>query len=198
VVVGWCHAFGSQIQSGCDQPMVAGETSCCCSACGVVCRGRFRGCAQVWAMGPDVPVVVDVHPRFHVRDQPEVPTTIDDADPCSKAANNSGYRVGDLKSRGGSHFLVVAVDEGVDVGAAIDGIAGLLDQMSRARSGRRATGDPTVAIEASTAGAPEAQGSTENPSTSGAAAGSTAFAVGSGRAFRKSRYSSRFPGWTTE
>jgi len=32
--------------------MRAGESACSCPQCGVVCRGRFAGCAEVWARGP--------------------------------------------------------------------------------------------------------------------------------------------------
>ena len=42
--------------------MTAGATSCSCTICGTVCRGRFAGCAAVWARGPrEVPVDA---PRF--------------------------------------------------------------------------------------------------------------------------------------
>ena len=32
--------------------MTAGETSCQCAECGVVCAGRFAGCVSVWRRGP--------------------------------------------------------------------------------------------------------------------------------------------------
>ncbi|PZS17402.1 MAG: hypothetical protein DLM54_09675 [Acidimicrobiales bacterium] len=32
--------------------MVAGEESCACPQCGVVCTGRFSACAEVWLGGP--------------------------------------------------------------------------------------------------------------------------------------------------
>lgn len=50
--MGWCHEFGSQIEEGCDHPMMAGEAACSCEVCGVSCPGRFAGCATVWARGP--------------------------------------------------------------------------------------------------------------------------------------------------
>ncbi|TMK86440.1 MAG: hypothetical protein E6G57_12280, partial [Actinobacteria bacterium] len=50
--MGWCHEFGPQIREGCGHPMRAGESVCACPQCGVVCRGRFAGCAEVWARGP--------------------------------------------------------------------------------------------------------------------------------------------------
>jgi DNA-binding SARP family transcriptional activator len=50
--MGWCHEFGPQIREGCGHPMRAGESACVCTQCGVVCRGRFAGCAEVWARGP--------------------------------------------------------------------------------------------------------------------------------------------------
>lgn len=50
--MGWCHEFGSQIREGCGHPMTAGDTSCSCSTCGVVCTGRFSACSAVWARGP--------------------------------------------------------------------------------------------------------------------------------------------------
>src|SRR5437764_9978713 len=50
--MGWCHEFGPQIREGCGHPMRAGESACSCPQCGVVCRGRFAGCAEVWARGP--------------------------------------------------------------------------------------------------------------------------------------------------
>lgn len=52
VDMGWCHEFGSQIRDGCGHLMRAGETSCSCSDCGVVCKGRFSACDAVWARGP--------------------------------------------------------------------------------------------------------------------------------------------------
>src|SRR4051794_30166096 len=50
--MGWCHEFGPQIREGCGHPMRAGESACSCPQCGVICRGRFAGCAEVWARGP--------------------------------------------------------------------------------------------------------------------------------------------------
>lgn len=50
--MGWCQAFGPQIQPGCDHSMVAGPNSCSCPQCGVVCKGKFAGCTAVWAAGP--------------------------------------------------------------------------------------------------------------------------------------------------
>ncbi|MEA2900320.1 MAG: hypothetical protein QOH36_207 [Actinomycetota bacterium] len=50
--MGLCHDFGSQIAEGCGHPMRAGLASCTCDVCGVVCEGRFEGCAEVWARGP--------------------------------------------------------------------------------------------------------------------------------------------------
>lgn len=50
--MGWCHEFGSQIAEGCDHPMTAGSSSCHCEQCGIVCEGKFAGCASVWAAGP--------------------------------------------------------------------------------------------------------------------------------------------------
>jgi hypothetical protein len=32
--------------------MVAGDGSCSCPECGVVCSGKFAGCSAVWAAGP--------------------------------------------------------------------------------------------------------------------------------------------------
>jgi hypothetical protein len=50
--MGWCHEFGPEINPGCDHPMVADAKSCRCAECGVVCTGRFSGCADVWKAGP--------------------------------------------------------------------------------------------------------------------------------------------------
>src|SRR5436305_11174449 len=50
--MGWCHEFGPQIREGCGDPMRAGGSACAGPQCGVVCRGRFAGCAEVWARGP--------------------------------------------------------------------------------------------------------------------------------------------------
>ena len=50
--MGLCHDFGSQIAEGCSHPMRAGLESCTCDVCGVVCEGRFEGCAEVWTRGP--------------------------------------------------------------------------------------------------------------------------------------------------
>lgn len=32
--------------------MVAGDSACTCPECETVCKGRFRGCEEVWARGP--------------------------------------------------------------------------------------------------------------------------------------------------
>ncbi|GAC1320039.1 MAG: hypothetical protein NVSMB16_15490 [Acidimicrobiales bacterium] len=51
--MGICHEFGPTIQAGCDHPMVANRPDACtCLECGVVCHGKFGGCATVWARGP--------------------------------------------------------------------------------------------------------------------------------------------------
>src|SRR5437763_2293043 len=50
--MGWCHEFGPQIREGCGHPMRAGESACVCLQCGVLCSGRFAGCAEGWARGP--------------------------------------------------------------------------------------------------------------------------------------------------
>ncbi|MEA2931748.1 MAG: hypothetical protein QOI56_533, partial [Actinomycetota bacterium] len=50
--MGLCHEFGSQIRAGCGHPMRAGASACSCPECGVVCRGLFDGCPDVWARGP--------------------------------------------------------------------------------------------------------------------------------------------------
>jgi hypothetical protein len=50
--MGWCHEFGPDINADCGHPMVADAKSCKCTTCGVVCTGRFSGCAAVWAAGP--------------------------------------------------------------------------------------------------------------------------------------------------
>jgi hypothetical protein len=61
--MGRCHEFGSQIREGCGHPMRAGEQSCTCPECGVVCHGQFDGCPDVWARGPR-PVVLTVAPSI--------------------------------------------------------------------------------------------------------------------------------------
>ncbi len=58
-LMGLCHEFGSQIRAGCDHPMRAGASACSCAECGVVCRGLFDGCPDVWARGPR-PVAISV------------------------------------------------------------------------------------------------------------------------------------------
>lgn len=47
-----CHEFGVTLDDTCHHPMVAGRDSCQCDACGQVCKGRFAGCPDVWARGP--------------------------------------------------------------------------------------------------------------------------------------------------
>lgn len=57
--MGWCHEFGVDIETRCNHPMAAGQSSCSCAECGTVCRGQFEGgCVAVWARGPrhDAPV----------------------------------------------------------------------------------------------------------------------------------------------
>jgi hypothetical protein len=44
--------------------MIASEQSCTCHECGVVCRGRFRGCADVWAKGPVDPGIVEMSRHY--------------------------------------------------------------------------------------------------------------------------------------
>lgn len=60
--MGWCAEFGPQIGAGCEHPMVAGDASCHCVECGVVCSGRFRGCGAVWDRGPVAQTVVRRRP----------------------------------------------------------------------------------------------------------------------------------------
>lgn len=50
--MGWCHEFGSQIREGCGHPMTAGDSTCACTTCGVVCAGKFSACSAVWERGP--------------------------------------------------------------------------------------------------------------------------------------------------
>ncbi|HEX2042396.1 MAG TPA: bacterial transcriptional activator domain-containing protein [Acidimicrobiales bacterium] len=42
--------------------MTAGAEACTCSVCGVVCTGRFGGCADVWARGPQPVHIVELEP----------------------------------------------------------------------------------------------------------------------------------------
>src|SRR3954466_2656139 len=61
--MGWCHEFGPDITENCGHPMTAGSSHCYCEECGVICEGRFAGCAEVWARGPkDVSLI---RPRVH-------------------------------------------------------------------------------------------------------------------------------------
>lgn len=50
--------------------MVAGDASCHCVECGVVCSGRFRGCGAVWDRGPVQQPVV----RRRAAKEPSVPS----------------------------------------------------------------------------------------------------------------------------
>lgn len=51
--MGWCHEFGVEIEPACSHPMTAQSSTCACTECGVVCRGRFEGgCEAVWRRGP--------------------------------------------------------------------------------------------------------------------------------------------------
>ena len=47
--MGRCTEFGVIIKAGCDHTMQAGASSCTCVGCGVVCRGQYAGCPEVWA-----------------------------------------------------------------------------------------------------------------------------------------------------
>jgi hypothetical protein len=60
--MGWCFEFGPSI-TDCDHPMQATSDSCTCSVCGTVCRGRFKGCAAVWAAGPRSPASLKAQSR---------------------------------------------------------------------------------------------------------------------------------------
>lgn len=87
--MGWCHEFGSQIGDGCDHPMTAGTSSCRCEQCGVVCEGRFAGCATVWAAGPrEVPLARvasdDMAPANRPARSPAAPV-IDEVSPIDVA-----------------------------------------------------------------------------------------------------------------
>lgn len=66
--MGWCHEFGAEIAPGCAHVMVAGENGCACKECGAVCRGRFAGCARVWARANAAAAAIDNPPvvRTHV------------------------------------------------------------------------------------------------------------------------------------
>ena len=48
--MGWCHEFGCQITSGCNHPMKAGASACTCTMCETVCRGKFSGCPEIFAL----------------------------------------------------------------------------------------------------------------------------------------------------
>ena len=78
--MGWCHEFGVQVRDGCDHPVTAGSSACHCTSCGVVCEGRFGGCATVWANGPRQ--VTLVRPQVLVgRARPAPPDKGPDAEP---------------------------------------------------------------------------------------------------------------------
>jgi hypothetical protein len=72
-VMGWCQEFGVQVKGGCDHVMVASLDSCSCAECGVICRGKFPGCATVWAAGP-VEVALR-RPTKALKVEPPVPTS---------------------------------------------------------------------------------------------------------------------------
>lgn len=55
--MGWCQEFAVEIEPACDHLMVAQRRSCKCWHCGAECTGRFAGCHEVWARGPQ-PVVL--------------------------------------------------------------------------------------------------------------------------------------------
>ncbi|MEA2900140.1 MAG: hypothetical protein QOH36_27 [Actinomycetota bacterium] len=86
--MGLCHEFGSQIRSGCDHPMRAGASACSCAECGVVCRGLFDGCPDVWARGPR-PVAISA---TRVAGPSPVPTPA----PAAAAASSGGATVTSL------------------------------------------------------------------------------------------------------
>lgn len=44
--------------------MVPGAGACTCGACGVVCKGRYAGCKEVWAAGPRPGAAVRPPPPF--------------------------------------------------------------------------------------------------------------------------------------
>jgi hypothetical protein len=73
--MGLCHEFGSQIRTGCDHPMRAGASACSCAECGVVCRGLFDGCPDVWARGPR-PVAISATRAGAANGAPSATTTL--------------------------------------------------------------------------------------------------------------------------
>lgn len=62
--------------------MVAGDASCHCVECGVVCSGRFRGCGAVWDRGPVQQPVV----RRRAAKEPSVPNGPAPAESTAAAA----------------------------------------------------------------------------------------------------------------
>jgi hypothetical protein len=102
--VGWCQEFAQQIRPGCDHLMLAGVASCSCEECGTVCPGRFRGCASVWAAGPQ-------------------PVTLRGPAPAAAANGNGTYG-------GAEHLAAVATPSAPDWGPEIRAdLAALQTQM---------------------------------------------------------------------
>lgn len=75
--MGWCAEFAHRIAHNCDQPMVAGKSSCSCPSCGVVCTGKFPACSEVWARWANPPkVAVSAPARSSATRAPQsTPTT---------------------------------------------------------------------------------------------------------------------------
>ncbi len=171
--VGWCHAFGPQIRPGCDQPMVASDASCSCPHCGVVCPGRFRGCAQVWASGLQPPVLIQEHSRSYPRDprdhrdhrdssadsapplarrasepriqDPEAAPVITDQDPLPLPSAPGPARQDDPKHPSGVRFVVFALDDNIDGRSTVERVAELLGALVYPTSGNGKS-PPTPAL----------------------------------------------------
>ena len=121
--MGLCHEFGSQIRSGCDHPMRAGASACSCAECGVVCRGLFDGCPDVWARGPRPVAISATRAGGHVGAG---------AGPAAAAASSGGATVTSLPT------ARTESARGVRGGAAVAAIGPAAVRATRATAGQRA------------------------------------------------------------
>ena len=98
--MGLCHEFGSQIRTGCNHPMRAGASACSCAECGVVCRGLFDGCPDVWARGPR-PVSISATRASAANGAPAAVATTPPTRPQAAAKAEPTAPAGDGGSAGG-------------------------------------------------------------------------------------------------
>lgn len=124
--MGWCQEFGPQISEGCDHAMVAGSSACSCPHCGAVCKGKFGGCVNVWARGPDQTLVRTAPART------SVPANATTSATTEAAATDSGGGSDPADSDSGE---AVGLDHVLQRVTRLEDMAERLETLERSRGG---------------------------------------------------------------